>query len=362
MKRYFYGLDFLRSIMMLLGVFTHSAYWIKFDGWGFMANKVHKSETIWAIFSYSHLFRMETFFLVAGFLSCMVLRRKTRKEFLTSRIKRVFVPLIFGIVIANACIILHFYLLGMIKTVSWNEFIQHGWFLACLLSLAFIDTWLNKSKLFTYEKILLPLFFFLSIYHDRILWPIYQFLHLYKIPSFNHIYWLFLVMPIHFLFYYYLGSRLFLKQEFLDKITIKSLIKLLIIAAIISLPAHLQVNEYYNFFSFLKKGSSLHYFCHQVFIYSAGLLMSLSLFILFYKDTKPSSKTIKYLITSAIAIYIIHQPVVMFFGYYFDFAPISNAHCYALIVILTFITSFAIYEFIKNYKITRFCFGLREQS
>lgn len=92
-----HALDALRAIAMLLGIALHAtlAYWPDvFPLWA--ADDPASSPLFIVAFSVIHLFRMEAFFLMAGFFGCMLLARDGARTFASHRAKRIALPLLLG--------------------------------------------------------------------------------------------------------------------------------------------------------------------------------------------------------------------------------------------------------------------------
>ena len=66
--RYFHGLDELRAALMLIGVFWHAAAVLSPFAAFVYASPYHQSMPLYATIYPEHLFRMEAFFLVSGFI------------------------------------------------------------------------------------------------------------------------------------------------------------------------------------------------------------------------------------------------------------------------------------------------------
>ena len=91
-----HGLDSLRAILMMLGVVIHStlAYFPPEDpSWAFQDPEVG-SEFSHLIVEFIHLFRMPAFFLLSGFFGALLWMRRTPKEMLINRFKRIVLPLL----------------------------------------------------------------------------------------------------------------------------------------------------------------------------------------------------------------------------------------------------------------------------
>jgi len=98
-KRY-HDLDFVRAIAMLLGILIHVNIFFMppselFWGTGeYQGDVVNMQST-----SFIHLFRMQLFFLIAGFFAELVADRKGFRHLVGDRVKRILLPFIVGILI-----------------------------------------------------------------------------------------------------------------------------------------------------------------------------------------------------------------------------------------------------------------------
>lgn len=92
-----HDLDALRAIAMLLGIGLHGAlcYAVDFP-WPVRDPQQHWGFT--GLFFAIHGFRMPLFFLVSGFFTAMLWRKRGLKALLTHRFKRIFLPLVLGII------------------------------------------------------------------------------------------------------------------------------------------------------------------------------------------------------------------------------------------------------------------------
>lgn len=108
----FHSLDALRAFALLLGVVFHAAesfhpgveiYWAIADR--------SPSETL-ALFRHaSHSFRLELFFLIAGFFAHLLYHRRGQREFIRNRASRIVVPLVIGWAVLYP-ILVYLWLLG----------------------------------------------------------------------------------------------------------------------------------------------------------------------------------------------------------------------------------------------------------
>ncbi|MBS0361337.1 MAG: acyltransferase family protein [Proteobacteria bacterium] len=91
-----HGLDAVRGYALLLGIVYHAtmAYLPGPQLWPVI--DPHRSLLLSGLFYVSHIFRMSTFFLIAGFFSHMVVEKRGVKAWVKDRAKRIAVPLLVG--------------------------------------------------------------------------------------------------------------------------------------------------------------------------------------------------------------------------------------------------------------------------
>ncbi|MGI9470886.1 MAG: acyltransferase family protein [Rubripirellula sp.] len=91
-----HDLDALRAIAMLLGIALHAALGFAPIPW--IVQDVQQSEGFYVFFSVLHGFRMPLFFLISGFFTAMLWRKRGLTALLKHRTKRVFLPCMLGLV------------------------------------------------------------------------------------------------------------------------------------------------------------------------------------------------------------------------------------------------------------------------
>jgi hypothetical protein len=91
-----HALDAVRATALLLGIVLHGtmSYVPGITAMGWPIADSSQSETLQVVFFVVHIFRMTTFFLIAGFFAHLLYHRCGLKEFLRNRQDRVLVPLI----------------------------------------------------------------------------------------------------------------------------------------------------------------------------------------------------------------------------------------------------------------------------
>ncbi|MDG1891960.1 MAG: acyltransferase family protein [Verrucomicrobiota bacterium] len=174
----FHSLDFLRAAAMYLGVVLHVT--VLFGSpdrilWNFYSEYYPDPlnyHITWGV----HLFRMQFFYIIAGFFAEMVYLKKGSRYFSRNRLKRILVPFIFGCLIIHPLTMgvfavhnaeladlsflqrsLHFFLWEFFSGTDYNPGIDfaHFWFMWFLMIFYFIHLlgravflgWFQKLKL-----------------------------------------------------------------------------------------------------------------------------------------------------------------------------------------------------------------------
>ena len=90
-----HDLDALRAIAMLLGIVLHAA--ISFAPIPWAVSDSQQSESYGVLFACIHGFRMPLFFLLSGFFTAMLWRRRGLGGLIRQRLKRIALPLFIGL-------------------------------------------------------------------------------------------------------------------------------------------------------------------------------------------------------------------------------------------------------------------------
>lgn len=91
----FYFLDACRAGFMLLGVVLHATIPFMPD-MDWLVKSPHQHVALGYLYHFIHAFRMQGFFLLAGFFAALVLSRRTPATWFASRLERLGIPLVFG--------------------------------------------------------------------------------------------------------------------------------------------------------------------------------------------------------------------------------------------------------------------------
>lgn len=91
-----HDLDALRAFAMLLGIALHSA--LSFTGGPWMVRDSSPNEMLGVLVMSIHGFRMPLFFLLSGFFTAMLWKKRGLKALIAHRTRRVLLPLLLGLV------------------------------------------------------------------------------------------------------------------------------------------------------------------------------------------------------------------------------------------------------------------------
>ncbi len=142
-----YDIDWLRVIAIGLLLIYHIA--IIFQPWAMLIGFIRSNELmegLWKPMSMLNVWRIPLLFYVSGMGVFFAIQKRSWKELLMERSKRIFLPYIFGII---AIVPLHFLLFQKYYHLPLEYYAHQGhlWFL---------------GNIFAYVLILLPVFFFLK--------------------------------------------------------------------------------------------------------------------------------------------------------------------------------------------------------
>jgi glucan biosynthesis protein C len=146
-------LDAVRAFALILGIVFHAS--LSFMPWSavWAVTDVSTSGIIAGFSVVSHSFRMELFFLIAGFFSCMALEKRTALAFARSRAIRLGVPFLAGWFLLRPFIVATFVAgkQSMMGPIDWQAAFRYGF-----MDLANMKTWFVGSHLwFLYYLLLL---------------------------------------------------------------------------------------------------------------------------------------------------------------------------------------------------------------
>jgi peptidoglycan/LPS O-acetylase OafA/YrhL len=92
-----HDLDWLRVIAIAILLFFHTGMWFNHWGWHVKNSELSYSFQYWMV--WSHYFRMPLLLFISGAGTYMAMGKRTPSQFRLERFKRLFVPLIFGMLV-----------------------------------------------------------------------------------------------------------------------------------------------------------------------------------------------------------------------------------------------------------------------
>lgn len=142
-----YDIDWLRVIAIGLLIFYHIGF--VFLPWGVFIGFIQNEESLeslWIPMSMLNIWRIPLLFFVSGMGVCFAIKRRSWKQLILERTRRILIPFLFGII----CIVpLHLFLWQKFysQDITYSIQTSHLWFL---------------GNIFIYVLVLSPLFFYLK--------------------------------------------------------------------------------------------------------------------------------------------------------------------------------------------------------
>mgnify|MGYP001158688929 FL=1 len=307
----YHGFDLLRSVAMLLGIVIHAPIVyadrvVAQEVVPMVTNLPELEDWIGVILLWIHCWRMPTFFLIAGFMSILVIERTSTTFFLRDRILRVACPMVlFG-----------FLLIGY---PSNNHFaIGHFWFLYCLIAIIGI---------FVLSSFLIPV---LSIQRIKpvVTWPFLKPSHLLSLLAIFILVRLLCSFPyngnlpipevyskffvgtfIYYCFWFYAGIGLFLARSEMMRFTNFKFISLVGLLSTFSMIVTAFVIDTYDFFvtpETLNENSTPTFFLMNMYWASTTFLWTFFLTFLFQRLLNRRSAFVRWLVELSYPTYIFH--------------------------------------------------------
>lgn len=366
----FYYMDSMRSVLMMLGVVLHGALiYSATDHW--IVSDSHHSLFFSLLDSAIHVFRMPTFFIIAGFFSMMSLQKYSIKTFTQVRLVRILVPLLSTALIINT-IELYFrttvlqqeamsfpHFLTRVLPQLWlaGQWVSHLWFLLTLLQFFVVGIGLyllgrQLPSIPAASRLVAGLrkncYFLLLVPSAELLWSIAAKFH----PEIFHgslcCGLLNLEDFLDFLPYFLLGLWLYKDQMLQNEFHRIARWEwgMLILSLVVQ---YLESNAHgFNTESLLR-------------IYSLGLICALSshiCYVLFYRYMNRDSQVFRYLSDASYSIYLFHHICVVVFGYLLLSSNIAIGYKFLTVEIATFAVTLSLHHFlILRIPLLRFLFN-----
>ena len=322
--RYNY-LDFARGILMSIGIIIHTSYIFSTYPW-----RISTGENI-AFFTYLidliHSFRMESFYVVSGFFSMMIIEKYSLNIFLKTRVLRLGVPMLFCGLTFNVLMHLmsngnYLHVSAAFDTSYWlgGGWLSHLWFLANLigycvlvyLALIVFKRYVIRLKYvkINYFVFLLSVFVFFILVR-RIGW---------RIPNSPWGDKWVLIDTGKFVFYFtYFIVGIVIYQNKIVRFKYIQLYQYNMILYLLSL-----------LFMFVFKGDINVYLIEIVNILNTISLTGLILTV-FYKFFNKPSYSMRVISDASYTIYLLHQPIIVALGLLIIKLPIHYSLKFILI-------------------------------
>jgi glucan biosynthesis protein C len=345
-------MDTLRAILMLLGIVIHSA-------------QIYNPEQSWLIYSPNNdsifqyviqaigSFRMPAFFIVSGYFSLLLMQKNIPLQFFVTRIDRLFVPLLVGVLTLNIP------LAYLLKQNGWIEadfdnflsdggWKQHLWFLIYLFiytgAAVFLYYFMRLRYLFSKLSDMVTGFNVLvTLFTIPFIFIFFQILNKLGIPVYEKFIGVTLFEILYYLPFFLLGMLLKYNSRFFTEFTSFRCFSMM-----------LGVYFFLLFFkwSFVKDE---HAMLSNVLSTYSDILLSLMLsalcFYIFSNFLNRQSVVFSKISEASYTVYIFHQPIVVLLGLIAIHYAMPIFIAFPLIVVFTFLlTLFIHFTLIHRFK------------
>jgi glucan biosynthesis protein C len=357
-----YGLDVLRGVAMILGIFLHATIAYKsgyhYGEWAF--DKDFTSYFFDWLFLWINSFRMQLFFLLAGFFSHLLINKIGLIPFVENRIKRIGIPLLICYFTILPLTLLPYLYIQYSKMgepwIQLRSFFQdffllkshsgfmHLWFLQHLMIFYFVifcfyflrnrfNLSTSRLKITTASPVK---FFFLSSCGIAVLSQLFPA----PLPSI----WTGFVTPIAQLLYYFSFFMLgvMLEENRSLFLAFKTYYKpFLLIGSVISVFIVIAVDSYSSLPLF-----SLEHMLLKVFFAFQTMLLVLGFIGMFLDIFKEESILWRYVSEAAYWVYLIHLPIVLTAQLLLIDSGVPGVLKFPLVVIVSLLLSFTSYHYL----------------
>lgn len=356
------GIDGLRAGLMLFGILIHaSSIMSPVSIWKF--DSVNELDNfLYALIYSTHFFRMETFFIISGFFSYLIIENKSISYFLENRIKRVLIPLIFSIISISPIIYYIEIKFNPMYVFNLSSYINHLWFLVTLVVLSTLTILIHHFGLFLLKKekykkffksrnILLSLLLIICIINNFSYMLVGYVLDLSYI-NFKIAYKYLVYNTLYYGFFYVLGMFFYYNRSAITKYSYNFWIVIITLLIYVSLFLFIKLNSglmYINYLNYLYIGT----------LFIPAFMTSITLFKFFYSYRLRSTKTVKYLVDSSLVVYIFHVPILLVVSIYIEKFYLNKYVYFFLICILTYFFSFLCYEILRRINVLKIAYGIK---
>lgn len=369
-----YFIDFLRIIAFLLLIFFHSA--MPFVDYNWEVKNEEKSAILWSIVLWFHQWRLPLLFFISGVGISYSLRNRSVFQFLTERLKRLFIPLVFAMLFTIPIQVYVEYLQKGRIDMNYFEFYPSVWEFIPYPdgSLTWSHMWF-VVYLIAFILILIPLFLLMKI----------RALEAIKIKFANYLSSPFLIYAAVLLIYnnYDLYFFRYPEQGNLidDWFVFNSSLTYLLLGYLLSGDVAFWDNceryrkVYFSVALIVGLYLFINYFLSNNVPKTNGLqaqvyfaLNSIQIWSIILtaigfakKYLNKQSNWLKYLNQAVFPFFIIHQTIIVALGFWVVKLNLSIFPKYLILTLFSSLFIFGIYEYlIKRNKITQYLFGMKK--
>jgi len=346
-----YYLDAMRGILMMLGVFYHSALVFRPNTtWA-----IHSDNTTQVAFFLTEIissFRMEAFFIISGYFVLFTIKKYGPDIFIKVRIKRILIPLL------TTALTLNVIQAFLAKGDDWLEYylnggwISHLWFLWNLIfyfSIVYIIYKFFKKKLYLILKIIDEKILKLPLLLVMFILPTFTIMLLVigKILP-TTIYGIHTNSILEYMPYFAFGMLLLRDEKLLKKFASIQPILSLLIALI----------AYALYYYFPKNEGNICLSIAFYFRFLSAWFGSAIAFYIFMNFFNKQSSLLYFLADASYTVYLFHQVLVVGFGLILIKLNIGGVFGLSLLIISVLIVSILIHtRFISKIKVLKFLYN-----
>jgi glucans biosynthesis protein C len=368
-----HGLDVLRGVAMTLGIFLHAAIAYKqgyhYGNWIF--DKANQSYFFDWLYLWINSFRMQLFFLLAGFFSRLLIQRIGLMPFFKNRLKRIGLPFLLGyFTILPLTLLPYLYVeyaaAGKDPWIELRDFfivfftfrttygLMHMWFLQHLLVYytmlvvtvfilggTQVERWLGGVQRFFSREGMTPVWFLLlSTFMLAVLSQLFEA----RLPSI----WVGLIIPVpqflYYAFFFTLGYILERSRTLFTAFN-RGYVIYLVAGTLLSFPSLYLVNAYDPA---LPMPGYAGIGLKALFAFQTMLLI-LGFIGWFNEVFREPSRFWKYIADSAYWVYLIHMPVVFTLQLLMVHSTVPGILRFPLVIIGTLIVAYSSYHYLIRF-------------
>jgi len=376
-------LDWLRVLIVLTLIPYHTATMLIYGNSPGWINNSISSPVALAFCQILNQFQMPLLFTVAGAATWFSLGSRTGKQYFVERVRRLFVPIVFGMLVINVPI---YYL----STMFHNQISQYNnsffiWYQTYLRTMLF--PWQKNWSpgilwfiwyLFIYSIVLLPLLLLLRKHVNNNVWM--------KIGEFFKKYGMLLLLAIipilvqlfpppnfysnfqfsYFVFFFIFGFLIYSSEQMqrcIDKTGIFALVVgavciILVMLLIFPNPSSSVLQSIY-WHPLGNKQGTIGYTLYLILRGISCWFSIIGLMFLARRLVDFSNRFLRYISEAVLPFYLIHATFIITIGYYVIPLNIDVLAKFAIIVMSSLMLTLAAFEVLKRFNITRFLIGMR---